>query len=134
MTRGARTGFGVSFSSAGSTKKTKKFLDGLTTGQTFRGLESLAQQGVNALASATPVDSGLTANSWGYEIESAKGRIRISWINTNVVNGVNVAVILQYGHGTGTGGYVAGRDYINPAIKPIMDKIADEVWRMVISS
>lgn len=125
---------GVSLTVSGSTSKTKKFLDDLTSGQTFHGLDSLAQQGVSALASATPVDSGLTASSWTYEVSTSAGSIKISWLNANVVNGVNIAVILQYGHGTGTGGYVAGRDYINPAIQPIMNRIADEVWRMVINS
>jgi len=133
MSRGSNTGVGLTFS--GSTKRTQKFLDDLASGRTvLDGIEALAQQGVNALSSATPVASGQTAASWSYEIERGKGAIRISWINTHVVNGVNIAVILQYGHGTGTGGYVAGRDYINPAIKPIMDKIADEVWKKVTSS
>lgn len=124
---------GISFTLSGSTKRTQSFLDKLLRGDPYSGLEALAQQGVNALQSATPVASGVTANSWSYEIEKSGSSVKITWINTNTVNGVNVAIILQYGHGTGTGGYVSGRDYINPAIKPIMDKIADEVWRKVTS-
>lgn len=97
-------------------------------------VEALAQRGVDALRAATPVESGLTAQSWGYEIEQKNGAIFISWTNSNIVNGVNVAVILQYGHGTGTGGYVSGQDYINPAIKPIFDEIANELWKKVTSA
>lgn len=124
----------LSFSLSGSTTKTSSFLKGLQAGNSYSGLESLAQQGVAALQSATPVESGQTAASWSYEIERSGTSIRISWVNSNNIGGVNVAVILQYGHGTGTGGYVAGRDYINPAIKPVMDQIADEVWRKVTNS
>ena len=87
------------------------------------------EKGVSALASATPVDTGKTAESWQYKIEQTKGSIRIYWTNTNVNNGVPIAIIIQTGHGTGTGGYVQGRDYINPAIRPIFDNIANDVWR-----
>jgi hypothetical protein len=82
----------------------------------------------------TPVDTGLTATSWGYEITNEPGKVTISWTNYNREGGALVAILLQYGHGTGTGGYVAGRDYINPAIKPIFDQIAEEVWRRVTSA
>jgi hypothetical protein len=120
------------FSVSGSTDKTRAFLQKMQSGDLFsESLESLAQQGVNALAGATPVDSGLTAASWSYEIETTGSTTKITWSNANRVNGVNVAVILQYSHGTGTGGYVAGYDYINPAIQPIFDQIADEVWKKV---
>lgn len=119
------------FSSSGSTDKTMSFLQKMSAPAPASGLDALAQQGVAALAASTPRDSGLTAASWGYEIESDGSRVSISWFNTNRVNGVNVAVILQYGHGTGTGGYVQGVDYINPAIKPIFDEIADNVWKQV---
>ena len=84
-----------------------------------------------ALASATPVDTGLTARSWRYEIVQEKGVARILFCNSNIQNGVPIAIILQYGHGTGTGGWVQGRDYINPAIQPIFDQIAKEAWREV---
>ena len=86
------------------------------------------KMGVDALASATPVDSGKTAESWVYDVQIGKGEMSIVWSNTNSNDGVNIAVILQYGHGTGTGGYVQGRDYINPAIQPVFDKIVDELW------
>ena len=94
-------------------------------------LDKYGRQGVAALASATPIDSGVTANSWYYEINMSKGSASISFFNSNIQNGVPIAIILQYGHGTGTGGWVEGRDYINPAIQPIFDKIADDAWREV---
>lgn len=100
----------------------------------FNNLDRLARKGVDALSSATPYDSGLTASCWTYEISREGRGATISWLNTNVNDGVNIAVILQYGHGTGTGGYVQGRDYINPAIQPIMDEIAEDVWREVKSN
>jgi hypothetical protein len=87
--------------------------------------------GVNALANSTPVETGLTARSWQYRIVKDRRGPTIEWYNTNQVNGTPVAILIQYGHGTGTGGYVAGRDYINPAMRPIFDTIADEVWRRV---
>lgn len=119
------------FSSSGSTDKTQAFLKKMQAGDLFIGLDALAQQGVNALASMTPVDTGLTASSWGYEIQTTGSNTKISWTNTHRNGTANVAVILQYGHGTGTGGYVAGYDYINPAIKPIFDQIAEDVWKKV---
>lgn len=94
-------------------------------------LDKYGREGVAALASATPVDSGTTANSWYYEITNSNGSTTISFCNSNVNKGVPIAIILQYGHGTGTGGWVQGRDYINPAIQPIFDKIANEAWREV---
>ncbi|WP_300899403.1 HK97 gp10 family phage protein [Turicimonas muris] len=87
--------------------------------------------GVEALRSATPKDTGETANSWYYEINREGNKVTIDWLNRNVNDGVNIAVIIQYGHGTGTGGYVRGIDYINPAMKPVFDKIADDLWREV---
>ncbi len=96
-------------------------------------LERYGRAGVSALAAATPKDSGLTAASWGYEITHNRKETAIIFTNSNISNGVNIAIILQYGHGTGNGGYVAGRDYINPAIQPIFDKMANEAWREVTS-
>lgn len=125
---------GITFSSNGSTDRTQTFLKKMQSGNMLTGLDSLAQQGVMALSSMTPVDSGLTAASWSYEIETEGSRTTISWVNTNRQNGVNIAVILQYGHATGTGGYISGYDYINPAIKPIFDQIAEEVWRKVTTA
>jgi len=124
----------ISFSLGGSTSKTDAFFKAMRSQSLYSEIDRLAQRGVVALAQATPQDSGLTAASWSYEIDMSGGGAKISWINTNSQGGVNVAVILQYGHGTGTGGYVSGRDYINPAIKPIMDQIADAVWEKVRSS
>ncbi|WP_300855636.1 HK97 gp10 family phage protein, partial [uncultured Clostridium sp.] len=94
-------------------------------------LDKYGRAGVAALASATPVDSGLTASSWYYEITNKNGTATISFRNSNVQNGVPIAIILQYGHGTGTGGWVEGRDYINPAIQPIFDQIANNAWKEV---
>lgn len=94
-------------------------------------LDKYGREGVAALASATPVESGLTASSWYYEITNKGGIARISFLNSNLQNGVPIAIILQYGHGTGTGGWVEGRDYINPAIRPVFDQIAKTAWREV---
>ena len=118
---------------SGNFNNTERFLNGAKKLDVKRILESYAKEGVRALSSATPVDSGLTASSWDYKINISKGSYSISWTNSNVVDGVPIAIILQYGHGTGTGGYVQGRDYINPALRPIFDKIADSVWREVSS-
>lgn len=117
--------------SSGDFKKTTKFLEFLKSGDMFDSLNQYGRRGVDALSSASPVDTGLMSQSWGYQVERGKGKVSISWFNTDREGGVNVAVIVQYGHGTGTGGYVAGRDYINPAMRPIFDKIAEDVWRQV---
>ena len=121
----------ISFTQSGSFKNLEKFLRDANGGRIGRGLDALAERGVSALAANTPVESGLTANSWGYEIERKRGRITIIWTNSHVVDGVPISIILQYGHATGTGGYIQGRDYINPAIKPIFDDIATQVWKEV---
>lgn len=94
-------------------------------------LDKYGREGVAALASATPMDTGETASSWYYKIEHKNGSAKISFYNSNIQNGVPIAIILQYGHGTGTGGWVQGRDYINPAIQPLFDKITAEAWREV---
>ena len=124
----------ITFSNSGDFKKMDKFLSTMERGDLFRNLERLGQQGVSALASATPVDSGATAGAWTCDIRVSRSSASIEWSNGNVVGGEPLAIMLQYGHGTGTGGYVAGRDYINPAIKPIMDQIADNVWKAVKSA
>lgn len=120
----------------GSTTKTMSFLTKMTNINTDirNALESAGQRGVAALSAATPVESGLTAMSWAYEIETKGESTYIYWTNTNTISGVNVAIILQYGHGTGTGGWVSGRDYINPAIRPIFDEILNDVWKKVTSA
>lgn len=120
--------------SRGDFSNTFKFLEKMQNFKVRHILEKYASAGVSALSSATPVDSGATASSWGYEIKSSGESHTIYWTNTNSNKGVVIAVILQYGHGTGTGGYVQGRDYINPAIRPIFDKIADEAWREVVNA
>lgn len=124
----------ISFNIGGSTKRTEAFLRKISRGDIYRGIEGLAQQGVEALASATPRDSGLASNSWTYTIERGRGSCRITWSNTDVESGFPVAIMLQYGYGTGTGGYVRGQDYINPAMRPIFDMIADKVWKAVTSA
>jgi hypothetical protein len=100
----------------------------------FKNLERYAQEGVDALARATPQDTGLTATGWEYSIAETNGSYSITWTNRHVVGGVPLVILLQYGHGTGTGGYVHGVDFINPSIKPIFDKIADSVWKEVTSA
>ena len=123
----------IEIKSSGSFQKTDRWLDKMSRADIYSSLDAYGRQGVEALAAATPVDSGTTANSWRYEVEVTRTRTTLTWLNTNTVNGVNIAIILQYGHGTGTGGYVAGRDYINPAIRPIFDNIANSVWKEVTS-
>lgn len=123
----------ISFNTTRSGGRIEDFLRKVQRGDIYNGIESLAQEGVTALESATPVDSGLAAGSWSYTITRGRASARIEWVNSDVENGFPVAIMLQYGYGTGTGGYVQGRDYINPAIKPIFDKIADKVWKAVTS-
>ena len=115
----------------GSLSKTAQFLERAKHAARIADLDRFGREGVAALASATPVDSGLTASSWYYEIVYTKSGATIAFKNSNIQNGVSIAIILQYGHGTGTGGWVEGRDYINPAIQPIFDRLADEAWREV---
>lgn len=123
----------IKFKHRGNFNNTERFFKRAQKMDFFRNLEKYAQEGVAALSSATPVDSGLTAASWDYEIVKKKGSVSIYWTNSNINAGVPIAVILQYGHGTNNGGYVQGRDYINPAIRPIFDKIADNAWKEVTS-
>ena len=123
----------IKFKHRGNFNNTERFFKRARKMDFFRNLEKYAQEGVAALSSATPVDSGLTAASWDYEIVKKKGSISIYWTNSNINTGVPIAVILQYGHGTNNGGYVQGRDYINPAIRPVFDKIADNAWKEVTS-
>lgn len=96
-------------------------------------LEKYGQIGVQALSASTPVKTGKTASSWSYKIEQKNNQVSVIWTNTNINKGVNIAIILQYGHGTRNGGYVVGRDYINPAIQPIIDDLADAAWKEVTS-
>jgi hypothetical protein len=121
----------ITFTEKGSFKNTERYLARLSKGQLNSILAKYGSLGVNALSNATPVESGLTAESWFYTIQARPGYYSIRWHNHNHQDGVPIAVLLQYGHGTGTGGYVQGRDYINPAIRPLFDKIAAEAWREV---
>lgn len=123
----------ITFEQKGTFDKTDQFFKFIAKKQLMSGLEKYAQRGVEALSSATPLDSGKTADLWDYEIVKEKGVVSIYWTNSNVNDGVNIAVILQYGHGTRTGGWVEGSDYINPAIRPIFDEIADAAWKELIS-
>lgn len=123
----------ISFKQKGDFSKTEKFLKKSFGRDYINVLEKYAQQGVAALSAATPIDSGRTAVSWGYEIIQNDSSISIVWKNTNVNKGVNIALILQYGHGIRNGGYVSGRDYINPALQPIFEKMADAAWKEVTS-
>ena len=124
----------ISFTSKGDFSKTIKFLNKVKNVKINNILSKYGEIGVNALSQATPKDSGVTSRSWNYKIEVNNNNASIVWYNTNVVKGVNIAVILQYGHGTRNGGWVEGRDYINPAMKPVFDKIADQVWKEVINN
>lgn len=124
----------ISFTTEGSFDKTEKFLQKIQQMQFDTILQSAAQRGVAALSRATPKDSGLSANSWSFEIQKSRTGIVIGWKNSDVENGFPVALMIQYGHGTGTGGYVQGRDYINPAMRPTFDEIAETVWKAVTSA
>ena len=124
----------IRITSKGDFDKTFRFLKKMDNLQINSILDKYGKMGVEALANATPKDSGTTASSWGYEITTTDRGATLYWTNTNQNRGVYIAVILQYGHGTGTGGYVQGVDYINPAIRPVFDKIAEEAWMEVVNS
>ena len=121
----------ISFRQKGDFSKLSRYIERAREAAKIGILDKYGREGVAALASATPVKTGKTASSWVYEIKRQNGSVSIVFKNTNIVNGVPIAIILQYGHGTGTGGWVEGRDYINPAIQPIFDRIANEAWREV---
>ena len=121
----------ITFRQKGDFSKLNRFLERAKEAVKLGDLDKYGREGVAALASATPVDSSLTASSWYYEIEHQNGSVSITFNNSNINKGVPIAIILQYGHGTRNGGWVQGRDYINPAIQPIFDKIADAAWREV---
>ena len=124
----------LSFEVKGDWSKTDTWLKKMIKLDIRSVLNQYGREGVAALSSSTPVESGQTASSWDYKVEKTSGGYTISWSNSHVNNGVNIAVILQYGHGTGTGGYVVGRDYINPAMRPVFDKIADAAWKAVTNA
>ena len=121
----------IRMSTKGDFKKANSFFEKLKETIKLGDLDKYGRQGVEALKANTPKDTGLTANSWYYEIEHKRDRVTISWFNSNVVEYVNIAVILQFGHFTKSGSWVEGRDYINPAMQPIFDEIADSAWKEV---
>lgn len=116
----------------GSFDKTTAYLERMQSGQIFRGLDRYGSVGVNLLSNATPRDTGLAASSWGYRVTHKNGKHILDWFNTNIEHGFHVAIGIQYGHGTRGGGYVVGRDYINPAMRPLFDKIVNDIWMEVI--
>lgn len=122
---------GIEITQRGSFNKTERYLRKLQTIQLFAILNKYGAIGVSALSSATPVESGETAASWSYNIVTRPGYYSIRWRNSHINDGVPIAILIQYGHGTGTGGYVQGRNYIMPAIRPIFEQIAADVWREV---
>lgn len=124
----------VNFEVSGGFTKTEQFLNRMKRREYLNVLDEFGRDGVQALRNTTPVDSGATAEAWDYEIKRTRNYTEIVWTNSNINDGVPIAVILQYGHGTGTGGYVQGRDYINPAIRPVFDKIAEKAWKVVTSA
>lgn len=115
----------------GDFTKTTKYLERAKKGINLKSLKKYAIEGIEALKSNTPVDTGLTAESWYYEMTNENGKIKISFCNSNIQNGVPIAIILQYGHATGNGGWVEGRDYINPSIQPLFDKLVEKAWKEV---
>lgn len=121
----------ISFRQKGDFSKTMQYLQKDRNAAILKVLDRHGQEGVKALASATPIDSGDTANSWSYKVSISGGKSTITFYNSNVNDGVPIAVILQLGHGTGTGGWVEGRDYINPALQPVFDTIVNEAWKEV---
>lgn len=123
----------ITFKHKGDFKKTEKFLTKAKDLKVMDILKRAGAEGVAALALSTPIRTGETANSWDYNIERSNWGWTINWSNSNVVNGAKIAILIQYGHGTGTGGYVPPIDYVNPAMKPIFDRIAEEIWKEVSS-
>ena len=123
----------ISFRQKGDFSKLTNYFEKVKEAARLSILDKYGREGVAALASATPVESGKTADSWYYEVKRQNGSATISFYNSNINEGVPIAIILQYGHGTGTGGWVEGRDYINPAIQPIFDKIVNNAWKEVTS-
>ena len=121
----------ITLKQKGNFSKLNRYLERVKDAAKISILDKYGQAGVEALSSATPSDTGLTASSWYYKIERTKTSAAIQFLNSNINDGVPIAVIIQYGHGTGTGGWVEGRDYINPAIQPIFDEIANKAWKEV---
>ena len=123
----------ITFKHKGDFSKTLKYFEGLSKKEYLSKLAQYGQKGVEALSKATPIDTGKTASSWSYRIENLGDHATITWENSNIQDGVPIAILIQYGHGTRNGTYVPGRDYINPAIQPILDEISEEIRREVSS-
>lgn len=123
-----------SFSTSGSFRNTERFLEKAPKTNLKNILAGYGQQGVSALSAATPQNTGMAAGSWYYEVQKVRDGWTLTWFNSNIENGFPVAVMIQYGHGTGNGGYVVGIDYINPALRPIFEKILDDAWKAVIKA
>lgn len=121
----------ITIESQGDWKLTRNWFDRMTKLDLALIMNQFGKEGVSALSSATPSKSGLTSKSWNYEVTRKGNNWKITWTNSNVNKGANIAVLIQYGHGTRNGGYVVGRDYINPAIRPVFDKIAQKAWKEV---
>lgn len=121
----------VTFKHKGDFSKTRKFLEKAKSVVKRDVLDKYGREGVRLLSSFTPVESSKTAQSWSYVVEYGPAGSRLSFHNSNINQGVPIAVILQYGHGTGTGGWVEGRDYINPAVQPLFDAMVEELWKEV---
>lgn len=124
----------LSYSTSGSFSKTAAFLNALSKKDIRPILERYGRAGVSALASTTPYSTGLTAESWDYTIEQKGTDYILSWHNTNVEDGVPIAILIQYGHGTGTGGYIPPQDFINPALKPVFEQISQDIWKEIKSA
>ena len=121
----------ITFRQKGDFSKLNRYFERVREAAKIGVLDKYGREGLAALASATPRDSGKTAESWYYEINRQNGSVSINFLNSNINKGVPIAIILQYGHGTGTGGWVEGRDYINPAILPVFDRLANDAWKEV---
>lgn len=124
----------ITFETSGDFNNMERFLQNVQKIDVGGILAGLGQEGVSALRGATPIETGLAAHSWFYEVSGSGGSYELAWLNGDIESGFNVIIALQFGHGTGTGGYVAGRDFINPAIRPIFDKIAERFWKAVTSA
>ena len=122
---------GIEIDSIGMFEDTEKWLSDMASKKYLKQLQQYGRRGVDALSAATPINTGNTAGSWSYDIQETASGLTINWYNSNINDGVNIAIILQYGHGTGTGGYVQGIDYINPALRPVFEKLSEEVRRVV---
>ena len=122
---------GMYFSSTKDFPNTEKLLKKLLSGDLYRRLDKYGKKGVDALEAATPIETSKTANAWTYKVIRSKNNPGIAWYNTNENDGVSIALLIQYGHGTGTGGYVQGIDYINPAMRPVFDSILEDILKEV---